>query len=48
MAMGNRLEGKIAVMTGSDSGMGYAMAVDLAKEGADVAMSYFHYQDGGL
>ena len=44
--MDNRLEGKIAVVTGSDSGMGHVMAVEFAKEGADVAVSYCKDRDG--
>ncbi|AFZ69702.1 SDR family NAD(P)-dependent oxidoreductase [Deinococcus peraridilitoris] len=41
-----RLEGKVAVITGSDSGMGQAMAVEFAREGADVAVTYLHDQQG--
>jgi len=35
-----RLEGKIAVITGGDSGIGRAVAIAFAKEGADVIVSY--------
>jgi glucose 1-dehydrogenase len=41
-----RLEGEIAVVTGSDSGIGQATALAMAKEGADVAITYFHDKDG--
>ena len=34
------LEGKIAAVTGSDSGIGRAIAIELAEAGADVAVSY--------
>ncbi|GAB7193230.1 SDR family oxidoreductase [Kineococcus sp. NUM-3379] len=36
----NRLEGKKAVITGGDSGIGRAVAIAFAREGADVLISY--------
>jgi NAD(P)-dependent dehydrogenase (short-subunit alcohol dehydrogenase family) len=35
-----RLEGKVAVITGGDSGIGRAVAIAYAREGADVVISY--------
>lgn len=37
-----KLEGKVAVITGGDSGIGRAVAVMFAKEGADVAIVYLN------
>ncbi|TPW77493.1 glucose 1-dehydrogenase [Schumannella soli] len=35
-----RLQGKVAVITGADSGIGKAVAIAYAREGADVVISY--------
>ena len=32
------LEGKVAIVTGAGSGLGRCMALELAREGADVAI----------
>ena len=40
-----KLKGKVALITGGDSGIGRAVAVAFAKEGADVAISYLNEHD---
>jgi glucose 1-dehydrogenase len=40
-----RLHGEIAIVTGSDSGIGQATAIAFAREGADVAVTYFRHDD---
>ena len=42
----SKLAGKIAVITGADSGMGKAMAAVFAREGAHVAITYHSDQQG--
>ncbi len=41
-----RLLGKTALITGSDSGIGQASAVAFAGEGADIVVTYLHDADG--
>ena len=43
---GQRLPGKVAVVTGSDSGIGQATAEALARAGADVCVVYHTDADG--
>ncbi len=41
-----RFAGKVALITGSDSGIGQATAIEFAKEGADVVVHFLHDADG--
>ncbi len=40
-----KLEGKTAIVTGSSRGIGRAIAVRLAREGADIVINYGHNED---
>src|SRR4051794_29611507 len=40
-----RLEGKAATITGGDSGIGRAVAIAYAREGADIVLSYLSEDD---
>ena len=44
--MANRLEGKVAAVTGGDQGIGRAIVERLAAEGANVALCYRSNKDG--
>jgi glucose 1-dehydrogenase len=44
--MPQRFDGKVAVVTGSSSGIGQAIAVRLASEGAAVVIDYRGHEDG--
>ena len=45
MATG-RFQGKVAVVTGSSSGIGQAIAVRLASEGSSVVIDYHRHPEG--
>ena len=40
-----RLQGRKALITGADSGIGKAVAIAFAREGADVCISYLNERD---
>ena len=44
--MTGRLAGKTAFITGSDSGIGQATAIEFGREGADVVVHYLHDHAG--
>lgn len=41
-----KLEGKVALVTGSSGGIGQAIAIRLAQEGADIVIDYRSHPDG--
>ena len=41
-----RLQEKVALITGSDSGIGQGTAIEFAKEGADIVVHYLKDEDG--
>ena len=44
--MAGRLAGKVAIITGSSSGIGQAIAVRFAREGADIVIDYRSHPEG--
>ncbi len=44
--MSDRLKGKVAIVTGSSSGIGQSIAVRFAQEGADVVIDYRSHPEG--
>jgi NAD(P)-dependent dehydrogenase (short-subunit alcohol dehydrogenase family) len=48
MSSHKKLSGKKALVTGSDTGIGREIALEFARQGADVVLHYCHHQDGAL
>jgi NAD(P)-dependent dehydrogenase (short-subunit alcohol dehydrogenase family) len=46
MADGSKLAGRRALVTGSDIGIGREIALEFARQGADVVLHYSHHEDG--
>ncbi|HUS24135.1 MAG TPA: SDR family oxidoreductase [Candidatus Binatia bacterium] len=44
--MSGRLDGKVAIVTGSDSGIGKAIAIEFGREGAHVVITWHHDREG--
>ena len=42
----SKLTGKVAIVTGSSRGIGRAIAMDFAKEGANIVINYSRDQEG--
>jgi NAD(P)-dependent dehydrogenase (short-subunit alcohol dehydrogenase family) len=48
MSSQQKLLGKKALVTGSDTGIGREIALEFARQGADVVLHYCHHQDGAI
>jgi glucose 1-dehydrogenase len=48
MSSQQKLAGKKALVTGSDTGIGREIALEFARQGADVVLHYCHHKDGAM
>jgi NAD(P)-dependent dehydrogenase (short-subunit alcohol dehydrogenase family) len=46
MSNGSKLPGRKALVTGADTGIGREIALEFARQGADVILHYSHHKDG--
>lgn len=46
MTSGSKLAGRKALVTGSDTGIGREIALEFARQGADIVLHYSHHKDG--
>lgn len=46
MTSGSKLKGRNALVTGADIGIGREIALEFARQGADVVLHYSHHKDG--
>src|SRR5258708_5312617 len=46
MSSQQRLSGRKALVTGADTGIGREIALEFARQGADVALHYCHHPEG--
>ena len=46
MTNGSKLPGRKALVTGADTGIGREIALEFARQGADVVLHYSHHKDG--
>ena len=44
---GHTMRGRVAIVTGGATGIGRAIALELARHGVHIAFNYFEYDDGG-
>ena len=48
MSIAARLVGRSVLITGSDIGIGREIALEFARQGADIVLHYCHHQQGAM